>query len=248
MKKHSTLLSTVPFAIVIVWTICVTGLGMHGEPSFSRKYHPQNLPDVENKTKSLEVVSLVQNDDSFVLSLRNVSSKTVNGYSIGMGKSSRVDVDLTIGDRVFPPNTVTEERIPTSRVKVDPNASQQPGITILAVLFEDRSGEGDAQVVTLNKERRAATKEQLTLILPLLQNVLAVSDIEIHSALSKLKTQISLLPEKSEAGQSISAERGLRSAKEDSIADLRRIEGSKRDIRKELTTFVEDIKKRIARL
>jgi hypothetical protein len=69
MKNYSTLFNRVPLAIVAVGIICVMVLGMHSKPS-SHKSHTQNLTDVENKTKSLEVVSLVQNDDIFVLSLK----------------------------------------------------------------------------------------------------------------------------------------------------------------------------------
>lgn len=211
----------------------------------------QNVePPVMNETAALQAVSLVLDEEAYVLKLKNASNKNINGYSIGTGGRGKVTVDLTIGDRVILPGGVFEERVPApgSQQPGSDRSAQRQALTILAAFFEDGTSEGNFEAVAEIRHRRHGTKVQLTRILSLLEGSLASASSDGVATARKLKAQISSLSETPESGQHPRVKAGLRSAKEDGLTALNAIERSGGDPRKGLLDLKERLKKRIARL
>ena len=199
---------------------------------------PTNSPHVANKTTSLEIINVTQQNALCVLTLRNISAKAINGYSIGRSNNSKLDVDLTIGEKTIAPGEEFKESIPLS-------ASQRPPvINVLAVLFTDGTGDGEAQVIAANQERRQGTKQQLTHILPLLRVSLTSS---APTELSTLKKQVAALSEE-EDNVSPQLKNGKLRAKQDIISKLELMGQDSVNSRKELLDLIKDIEERISRL
>lgn len=199
----------------------------------------RQILQVQNKTASLEVVNVTEQETSCSLTLRNISPKVINGYSIGTTNLSKVDVDLTIGDRTIAPGEEFTESYPL------PGPQKPTTIKMLAVLFTDGTADGEAQVITANQERRKGTKQQLIDILPLLRKALNSS---APDELPKLKSKVSELPEESASNDSPQSRTGKSGAKQDTISRLEMMTQDGVDSRKELRDLIKDIEERISRL
>ena len=235
MKTSKTLARNL-FVLVACLGILVTCLT--GGSSERSEVHANSI-QVQNKTKTLEVVSVAEQDSSYLLTLRNSSTKTINGYSIGVGNTSRLDVDLTIGEKTIPPGAEFKESMPASK------SAAPPAISILAVLFTDRTGDGDPLVITANQQRREGTKAQLKQLLTLLR---ATLNSPARPELGALKKQIAALPDSSEGRLSPHFNNGMSRAKQDTVSVLETLEPDESDPRGRLTGLIEDIEKRISRL
>jgi hypothetical protein len=123
-----------------------------------------------------------------------------------------------------------------------------PGITILAVLFEDGTSDGATPAIAEIKEKRAGTKIQLKRILPLIQNVLSPAGSSKLITLDQLKEQIASLPDEGEDAASSHAKKGFRSAKEDALMNLQNLEQSDMGLQAGLARIKATIEKRISRL
>jgi hypothetical protein len=73
-------------------TLLGLGLGAYYEPL------KQN-PVVNNKLRTIEVISLLETQKAYELVLRNVSNKHINGYSISLGNGASRTVDMSVGER-----------------------------------------------------------------------------------------------------------------------------------------------------
>lgn len=59
---------------------------------------------VVNKTKSFRLVKVLRKNDDYIFEFRNDDTRSIDGYSLFTGtERSRLDVDLTIGDRTIAP-------------------------------------------------------------------------------------------------------------------------------------------------
>lgn len=203
--------------------------------SFEQGQAHANSAQVQSRTQALEVVSITEEDTLYRLTFRNTSNKTINGYSLGVGGSSTLDVDLTIGEKTIPPGGEFRESLPAYK----PQA--QRVISVLAVFFTDGTSDGDPRVITDNLQRREGTKAQLKRILPLLRAALASPD---PPELDALKKRIAALPA-AEGDASHHANRGMAGARQDAISAL---EAGTPDTRKQLADLIADIEQRISRL
>lgn len=234
MKKSKPLARNLLILVCLgILVICSVGGGRDGGQVHA------NSTQVQNKTNTVEVVSVTEQDSSYLLTLRNRSTKTINGYSIGVGSRSKLDVDLTIGEKVILPGDEFKESLPASR------SQAQPVINILAVLFTDGTSDGDPHVITDNRHRREGTKAQLKQILPILRAALASP---ATPDLGALKKQIADLPGNSERGLSHHFGKGMSRAKQDTVSTLEMLGTNPPNTRKQLTLLVEDLEKRISRL
>jgi hypothetical protein len=208
----------------------------------------QNKPQIINRTTNFLPSSLTDRDGDYIILLKNNYTKNINGYVIGTGAGGKVTVDLTIGNRAITPGDVAEERIPISNLRASSEGGDpHPAITILAVLFEDGTGEGVAPAIAEIKEKRAGTKIQLKRILPLIQNLLSSSSSKLIT-LGQLKEQIASLPDGAEDATSSHAKKGFRSAKEDALMNLQNLEQSDMGLQEGLARIKATIEKRINRL
>ncbi len=215
----------------------------------STTHYQNNPPEILNKTQSLQAISLVQNGDDFVLALKNNSNKPINGYSIAIGQHSKLTSDLTAGDRVIAHGEVAEEKIPISQLQVTSSGHpQRQQIIVLAVLFEDHSNEGDSTTISAIENRRLGVKQQLNRIYPLLESAASLLNSDKSNPLTKLKSQLSALPEEPEIGSSPYVRFGLREAKEDVLIQVQKLEQDNADIQEKVAKLRDKTKKRVDRL
>lgn len=204
----------------------------------SRGLQENLLPQVENKTQSLQVINLTQETEGYVLLIKNISNKNINGYSLSFDAMYK-DSDLTIGERIVTPGEIIKITIPTSL-----NSLQT--ITVLAAMFENDTDDGDPKATKRIKDRRVGVKIQLERIRPLLEAILKLPDNELLDALDNFKAKISTLSEDPENGMSDNVRTGLRSAKQDILTDLERLDKFK--VRQNLNVIKERQEKHLSRL
>jgi len=200
---------------------------------------PASSLRVQNKTESLEVVNISQQDTLCMLTLRNVSPKAINGYSIGRSSNSKLDVDLTIGDTTIAPGEEFKESIPISQ------SQGPPVINVLAVMFTDGTADGEAQVIAANQERRKGTRQELAHILPILRGALNSS---APGELSTLKIKVASLPEETASEVSPQVKNGRLRARQDIISKVEMMKQGDASAREELRALIKDIEERISRL
>jgi len=173
-----------PLLASVFVLLCLRALIIAGTSS-SQSSRTKSDIKIVNKTTTLEVLSVKPTDhNTQVVSLKNISSKALNGYA-GVVGNSRITVDISSGDRVIAPGQTDELEIP-----IDPS---HPNITILAAMFADGSIEGDEAVVAELTEWRLSLKKQLSRSLSVLDAILESSDVDAEKALDSLESQFSSL-------------------------------------------------------
>jgi len=212
---------------VLLFGLALIGLG-------TASYHRPGLqvPSVMNKTKSVEIISLVPTDRGYDLLLRNITQKNITGYSVAFKNGASNTVDLTVGERVIAPGDHLTVHLPEGIEMLQPS--------IRYVIFDDDTGDGDANAILELQDRRAGRREQLRRIVSMLNTASASANIE------QLKTDLQSLPEDSAAGRSVYFALGMRNAKEDVLLEVGKLDKS--NLRAELTKLAEKNNKRIMRL
>jgi len=212
---------------VLLFGLALFGLGM-------ASYHrpgPQ-APSVMNKTKSVEIISVVPTDRGNDLLLRNITPKNITGYSVAFKNGASTTVDLTVGERVIAPGDQFTVHLPESLEMLQPS--------IRYVIFDDDTGDGDATAILELQDRRAGRREQLRRVVSMLNTATASANLE------QLKTDLQSLPEDTAAGRSVYFALGLRNAKEDALLEVGKLDKS--NVRAELTKLAEKNNKRMIRL
>jgi len=205
------------------------GLALFGLGTASYHRAGRQAPSVTNRTTAVEVISLVPTDQGYDLVLRNVSLKNINGYSVALKSGAYTTVDLTVGERVIAPGDQFTVRLHSE--------ATEPGIRY--VIFDDDTGEGDTNAIAELQDRRAGRREQLKLIVPLLNSAAASANVD------QLKTDLQSLAEAA-PGRSVYFGLGMKNAKEDALLDVRKLDNS--DVRAGLTRLAEQSSKRLTQL
>ena len=205
---------------VLLFGLALFGLG-------TASYHRPGLqaPSVMNKTKSVEIISLVPTDRGNDLLLRNITPKNITGYSVAFKNGASTTVDLTVGERVIAPGDQFTVHLPEGVEMLQPS--------IRYVIF-------DATAILELQDRRAGRREQLRRIVSMLNTAAASANLE------QLKTDLRSLPEDIAAGRSVYFTLGLRNAKEDALLEVEKLDKS--NVRAELTKLAEKNNKRMIRL
>jgi hypothetical protein len=185
------------------------------------------LPKIKNETESFRLVSAEKNGAVLVLKMRNVSSKGITAYSISTRPGSREDTDYSLSGHVIAPGDIEETEISSASLYTINSSNQpKPMIRILAVVFDDRTSEGDFGVATIIKDTRLGKKMQLKRINRLIRETLQSSNTSSFHNLSSLKSRIAALSEETEQGEFFSpaVRSGLHSAKEDVLTLIGQLE------------------------
>jgi hypothetical protein len=215
---------------------CLLILGVGAWTTHKPAPTQENSPQVVNKTAAFQVVSLELNAarDAYLLTLKNGYGKNINGYSIGAG-ASKLDVDLTGGERTIAPGDTAKESIPVSNLRAGSNETQpQADVSVLAVMFDDGSHDGDERAIAMVRQRRLGAKLQLQRINAILESAIATSSGVTPDTIDNVRTQISALSVEPPAGQSPMLKSGLKSAKEDLLLEIDRLKQNRGDFQEGL--------------
>ncbi|MEN3331554.1 MAG: hypothetical protein V7641_919 [Blastocatellia bacterium] len=180
------------------------------------------------KQVSFPVISLVPNlviadvkveNDHVLLSLRNDSDKAITALSWSSSeviyKSEMIGSDDTIA-------------VGATKVKscgLPSPTSHEKGITILAVVYEDGTSDGDAKFVKEIFAERAGEQEQLARILPLFRDTLVTrKNMSLMQKREVVKLKLEQLPVHEEEGWSLAFRTGLHNEKERAMNNLKQLE------------------------
>jgi hypothetical protein len=164
-------------------------------------------------------------DDLLVLRHKNVSNKTITAYEFDLGHGVRSSRDYIPYDDGVGSGDVIEDVLPLGNFDPPyppvPSASDKPVLTILAVVFDDRSSEGDYNAAAYILNHRLGQKIQLKRIRQLIRDGLKSKDQEFSAPFYALKSQIESLPTE---GQSVALRSGLNYAKERLLRHINEVE------------------------
>ena len=151
---------------------------------------------VINKTRSFEVININRDGMQVRLVLRNASEKTITAFRIvtptSLGESGMKE-DRIEESQMIAPGSSYELSIALSDIKSDPSKADDQDIIILAVLFEDRTSDGDTETAAEMEAERLGEKIQMGRILSLIQNTLKLPDDDLPSAMKGLRMQAAAL-------------------------------------------------------
>ena len=120
----------------------------------SKQFHP---PVVENKTNAFRLVSEETSEDNLVLRFENTSKAVITAYILSLGQQTiGADFFPNVAQRGVAPGTIEEVKIPLLNL---PLVSQQT-VTVLTVIFDDRTAEGDFQAAELILTAAAVTRHR----------------------------------------------------------------------------------------
>lgn len=164
---------------------------------------------LENKTKGLTIVSIEKKPQNIEVLLRNDYSKTITAYRVSVGKG-------VIGTELFASENESNFLHPgEERQELYPYQAgiEIEGITILAVIFEDRITDGDPEYVREIEEQRLGRKMQRQYALQLLERIIKLPPAKMPTALASLESEASALQEEEIRKLPVNVEVGLRAEK-----------------------------------
>jgi len=213
-------------------------------------------PQILNKTKAIEVISLYQEaapSESFQLSLRNVSSKNIIALDLfmpsadgngGGGQRSQG------GDKAHPvmlPGGISVHHIGISRsgrMTPDgyvPDVALQQTLIIRTVVFDDGTYEGLVEPAAEMEAQRSGLDIQRRRILRLLHEPVKTNDGDVLTTLNELKEQAYALGKTADASVALELIALFPSLDEKSkVWLLQRVEGGLRDGKLELLRYIND--------
>lgn len=205
-------------ALIVLTTLCLAVFGTGSWLSHARRGKQEINPPVANQTNAIEVVGVKVLDGSLQLSIRNSGSKNITWYKLLIGDMG-LEAEFTYASQpVIAPGEVYTEQFPTN------TGLATKGVSVLSVLFEDGTSEGDQQLVKKIKERRQGEKAQLTRFLNLLGTILDSPKEEHARGLNDLEARIMNFPEDQEERLTEHVRLGLRGGKSQALKFIRELQ------------------------
>ena len=145
---------------------------------------------IESYARGLSIIKLERKDDLLHISLRNDYPKTITRYTIGIG-SMITGAEMLNGDDSILRHP-SEEWLEKTPIQPDTDTL---GIRLLAVIFHDRTTDGDPVFVNRIVLERLGMKMQRERALDLVRNVLAAKDgYQRSSVIRDWESQLAPLP------------------------------------------------------
>lgn len=205
-------------------------------------YHnpQQQLPEIINNTAAIKVVSVTPGQNGHELRLKNVSTKNITGYSVGVENAYRTS-DLSVGEHMISPGEEITTQVPQIRSPSGAQNATRGPLTIRFVIFDDDSSEGDDIGAQELRDIRTGRREQLNRIVVLLNAATRSLD------LTQLESQLRALPTESlKTDRSFNVARGRLAAKQDVQLELSKLD--KNNLHGELLKLSERNSRLVSRL
>lgn len=153
--------------------------------SIERRQEPSTRSvKTDNKTKAFTIIRAYRRGDIVEVELRNDYNKPITGYQVGVG-SGTVRTELLLSDTItaLAPGAVIQ-RIYDARPELD-----RRGLVVLAVLFDDHTGDGDTDYVETFLRYRTGMKMQRQQTIQALQKALSSSAIDMLQQVDHLVSE-----------------------------------------------------------
>jgi hypothetical protein len=168
-----------------------------GKPSPTPATEPVDasyVPPVSSKAPALEVVSVVRKDPFVRIRIKNVSDKSIYCFRMAYYK----DGQSTLYDFIHADEKTS--LAPGEIFKIDypflsSSAFVREPLTFQAVLFEDGTGDGEADKVKGLQDLFLASRKELEHVIAVLQAGLAAPEVETGAGLSALLSKLSEVPQ-----------------------------------------------------
>jgi hypothetical protein len=210
MNKPTTLYRKPSFIAITAMSILITVISVSAWTS-SRSRRQDTTPKVVNKTQALQVTKSERKEGKVLLSLRNNHFQKIKAIAISSGEIT-LRRDFIYSDEGIDVGADYEIDIPYK---------DQTQINVLAVIFDNREGDGDANTIKEIKETRLGEKKQLKRIIPILQAIVNSYDAETSAGIDKAIAEISATTDLSEVDTSTEAKDGARGRKEAVIRKMK---------------------------
>jgi hypothetical protein len=195
--------------IMLSVSMSVLSSGAGGRPAQQQR---DSLPLVKSHAESLQFISTERTDFELITRIRNTSAKSITAYTVSLCGVPLFAADYTIGDNSIAPGNVLEIKMPIQAVSDKCGNATQPIITILAVVFDDRSSEGEFRWVKGILDNRRGEKIQLRRINRILTKAANWADGDKPAGIDRLKSEIAALP--LDEGEPPAVRGGLASARD----------------------------------
>jgi hypothetical protein len=209
MSQNKSFLRGSNIPIITILAICalVIGIGAVGRKGASGLSAQGKVTQIRNKTRALEVTQtnsvMLKNDreDGVELSLKNGYDKTITAFAISVN-GLITEADLVYSE-VEEQSGIAPKGVHTTRFSSARSgnpaiaAKEKLVIIVLAVIFDDKSSDGDPTPVTAMLNMRQKSKVELTRIVDEFDKALNSEEVIESSIIDKLKSRISSLPTES---------------------------------------------------
>ncbi|HXL81992.1 MAG TPA: hypothetical protein VN951_14035 [Pyrinomonadaceae bacterium] len=205
--------------------ICVAMIvaGRSTEGTTNQPSQNDNLT-ISNKTQAFRIVSAARDGEYVQLTFRNDYQQTINAFTLSGGANSGVEVDFTHNDNRIAPGATYNYRVFAASLEPSGSNEKPLNLTVLDVVFEDGTGDGDATAIADIQNRRVGERIALTRIVPLLAQALDSRDSETTDGIARLKERISLMCESLTKGQSGEVLGGILHGKGYILGEIKQLE------------------------
>jgi hypothetical protein len=205
----------------VITTLIVLGTCLN-QNTLSSGYLPAGISNqqttlplkVSNRTNAFEVVNVRRDGQNARLTFRNNYKKAITAYALFVG-GYQIKYELA-DEEVIVPGGAREQSLNLQ--------AGQDRIIVLAVVFEDKAGDGDGAVIKEINDLRLGRRTQFSRIVPLLDKLLNTTDSQLVTALREVKIAINNLPNGPERESSHFFITGLRNAKEATLRDIEELD------------------------
>lgn len=150
-------------------------------------------PRVRNSTRSFKIVAVERSDNGdYRLSLKNENTKTITAFRVFLPSSKRsIREDFQATGEPIAPGAIEVLHIPSESLASagDDLSSNQANVLITAVVFDDKTGDGKAEVLAEIGAERFGEKRQLTRAASQLRKMLGAGDTQLIASLDSLRSE-----------------------------------------------------------
>ncbi|MGA9772430.1 MAG: hypothetical protein WBV94_25580 [Blastocatellia bacterium] len=181
MPKYKALFQRSRFFIIVVLLV---GFIYFGGNVWSSNKSQKGVVLINNRTQTLRVINAEKHEDHIKLSLRNDSQKSITAFVISsvISPRSTFAVKEELVYSAFDDSFIIAGSVFEKSYGIPGSLKSQKNITLdlVAVVFDDKSSEGDPQVVQGIEDERLTEKMQFARAIPLIDRMLGLSNNKIQ--------------------------------------------------------------------
>lgn len=250
MRNLRNLFALAGLALIIWMVITVVGTS---SAVLSRRPHQSDSLTITNNTQAFSVLSPIRDGEYVQLTFRNDYAQTINAFTLSGGAHSGVQVDLAHNDNAILPGATYQYKVLAASLEPSGSNEKALNLTVLDVVFEDGTGDGDAEAIADIQNRRLGEKIALTQIVPLVEQALSLRDLQTSGDIDRLKERISLICDNLQRGQSGEVLGGILHGKGYVLAEMEQMEqmraqGRNVNFQTELSRIQQHYEKKLQRL